>query len=205
MHTVRGRRAVAATLAVGACLAAAGCSTPGRSADGGAASPAAAASLSPGASSGSSSPSPGPSSSTSPVAPPLRPEAARGAAGQRRFARYVIALWGYALRTNDPAPLFAASFTKQPCQGCERLASTLQQRKREHWYVDFPGVVVRGIALRRSGDLTVAQASVSIPPSVALNTDGSFRSANPAHPHARFLVRMRMVNDTYRLVGFTLS
>lgn len=206
MHTERGRRAAAATLAVGACLAAAGCSTTGRPAHGGpTASPAAVAGLSPGVPSGASSPTPSPSSSTSPLGPPPRPETRRGAPGQRQFARYVIALWGYALRTNDPAPLLAAGATRKPCQGCERLASTLRQRRREHWYVDFPGVVVRAVDVHRSGDLTVAEASVGIPPSSSLNTDGSFRGANPAHPHARFVVRMRWVKDTYRLVGFTLS
>jgi hypothetical protein len=198
MVTAPGLRPAAACLAAAACLSVNGCS---------AASHPAARGTSPGpAPSVARTPSPAAASpGISPVAPPVRPQATRGPAGQRRFARYVMALWGYALRTNDPSPLFASSFTKQACGGCARLASTLEQRRHRGWHVDFPGLLVRRVELRTTRGVTVAAASVTIPPSSSINDDGSFRSANPAHPHARFVVRMRFVHGSYRLLSFTLS
>lgn len=197
MVLVRRRRSAAAVFAVMALLAT-GCSGP--SAQDAAGAPRSSATAGPAGPSSPSRPV-----TTSPPPPPVLPEAVRGAAGQRRFARYVIALWGYSLRTDDAAPLFATSFTKRPCGGCARLASTLRQRKREGWYVDFPGARVHGIRLRSSHGVTVADASVTIPPSVSYNLDGTVRNTNPAHPRARFVVQMRFVKKSYRLVGFAVA
>jgi len=163
----------------------------------------------------SPSPSPSalePSPSTSPSAsaevPPAAPAAAKGAAGEKTFARHVMDLWGYALRTNDARPLVAASVGGRPCVGCKPLAADLAKRKQQGWTVDFSGVKVHTIAVPKKqpkkGAVT-ATAVVDIPESDSFNSDGSYRNTNPAHAGVKFVVRMTYTKKGYRLVSFTVG
>lgn len=154
---------------------------------------------------------PSPSSSRSPSPaptverPPAAPRPVPGRAGQRAFARHVMDLWGYALRTNDVKPLAALGAGKKACAGCAALGRELAQRRRQGWTVDFPGVDVRKLTVANQGDVRVARAKVDIAESDSFNADGSFRNTNPAHAGATFVVQMRFVSKRYRLVSFTVS
>jgi hypothetical protein len=151
----------------------------------------------------STSAAPSPVPTVEPV--PTAPAAAAGRAGQQAFAHYVMTLWAYTLRTNDPRALTALSFGKKPCEGCAALGREAARRRSQGWHVDFPGVKVRSIALTRQGAVRVARALVDIPETASYNTDGSFRNTNAAHPGATFEVRMRHSKSHYRLVSFTVS
>lgn len=139
--------------------------------------------------------------------PPVMPEPPRpGAEGQRAFARHVIASWAWSLRANDAAPLLAASRSRsRPCTGCRELARELRRRDREGWYVDLPTLSVERTRLRRDGEEVVASSRVGIPESDTYFYDGGFRSTNPPHDGARFLVRMRRAESRYVLVSFTVT
>ena len=188
----RARPLVAVALSVGLLLT--GCS-PG--------SDASSSSGSSPSSTASTSPSTG--SSSAAETPPPAPRPAPGPAGQKAFARHVVDLWGYALRTNDAAPLTALGGPKA-CGGCVRLSRELAVRKRQGWAVDLTGVDVRRVVVARSrGDVRVARATLDIPASDAFFTDGRFRSTNRAHPGAAFVVRMRYADKRYRLVSFTVA
>jgi hypothetical protein len=113
-------------------------------------------------------------------------------------------LWAYALRTNDTAPLDALSGARA-CAGCAALDRDLAARRRQGWAVDFPGVLVRTVSVRRRGDVRVARAAVDIPASDSYDTDGRFRNTNPAHPGATFEVQMRYLDGKYRLIAFSVS
>ncbi len=117
-----------------------------------------------------------------------------------------MALWAYALRTDDAAPLTALGPTTTPCRGCRSLATTMRQRRRQGWSVDFGGLRVRAVQLvQQGGGRTVARAKVDIPRSSSYNADGSFRNTNPAHPGATFEVLMGYTHQRYRLLAFTVS
>jgi Family of unknown function (DUF6318) len=133
------------------------------------------------------------------------PKARSGPVGQRVFARYVIAAWGYALRTNDSGPLLALSPTKKPCEGCASLARELTKRVKQGWYVDFADADVTRISLTNRAGIAIANATVDIPGSNSFNDDGSYRSSSPAHPHSGFQVQMKLVKKKYQLVSFTVA
>jgi hypothetical protein len=137
-------------------------------------------------------------------APPAAPKASRDARGQRAFARHVMDLWGYALRTNDAGPLTAAGPGPRPCDGCRPFARELAARERQGWSVDFPGLDVHRVRLGSQRGAVLARAVVDIPASDAYNADGSYRSSNPPHPGAHFEVRMRYAERGYRLLSFTV-
>ena len=146
-----------------------------------------------------------PSSSTGPDAPPAASPAGPGAVGQKAFARHVMDLWGYALRTNDAGPLTKLG-GKRPCVGCAALSTELARRKKQGWVVDFTGLAVRSVSVaRQKGPEHVARSTVDIPESDSYNTDGSFRNTSPAHAGSKFVVRMRYADKHYRLVSFTVS
>jgi hypothetical protein len=153
-------------------------------------------------------PSPSTSPSPSAEAPPAAPSAAKGPAGEKVFARHVMDLWGYALRTNDARPLLAASVAGKSCGGCKPLAADLARRKQQGWSVDFSGVTVHGITVPRKqpkkGPVS-ATATVDIPESDSFNDDGSYRNTNPAHAGVPFTVRMIYTMRGYRLVSFTVG
>lgn len=158
-------------------------------------------SASPSGGSTSASPSPVPSVEPAPSAPAAA--RSRKPAGQRAFARHVMDLWAYALRTNDPKPLAAARLGKPPCGGCAPLAKELASRRTQGWSVDFPGLTVRSLALSSQGSDRVARARVDVPASDSYNDDGTFRNTSPAHKGATFLVQMRYVKSRWRLVSFS--
>lgn len=136
---------------------------------------------------------------------PEPPRARKGPAGQKAFARFVMDAWSWSLRTNDADPLLEVSLSrKQPCRGCEPLQRELANRAKEGWYVDFAGLGVDRIKLRRAGTDVVAVSTVDIPESDAYFVDGGYRSTSPAHPNATFRVRMRLVDGEYRLVSFSV-
>lgn len=136
---------------------------------------------------------------------PEPPKARKGPVGQKAFARFVMDAWSWTLLSNDAGPLLAVSPSrKQPCAGCRPLARELASRDREGWYVDFPGLTVERIRLRRDGADVVASSKVAIPESDSYEEDGSYRSTSPAHDDASFTVTMRLVDDEYRLVSFSV-
>jgi hypothetical protein len=117
-----------------------------------------------------------------------------------------MAAWSWSLRANDAGPLLAVSPSrKQPCRGCGPLEKELAQRAGDGWYVDFPGLSVDRTRLRRDGREVVATSKVDIPESDSFLDDGTYRSTNPAHPGATFVVRMRLTKGEYRLVSFGIS
>jgi len=162
---------------------------------------------------GSVSPSTSPSAASttrsSAEVAPTPPPARRGRNGERAFARYVMKVWGFTLRTDDPRPLTRLSPRGSPCRGCPDLARELRKRRTQGWAVRFPGVVVRSIKVTgthaKAAKEADAVAEVDIPRSDTYNADGSFRNTNPAHPHARFEVRMRYTSTGYRLLSFTVT
>ncbi|HEX4977324.1 MAG TPA: hypothetical protein VFV40_05610 [Nocardioides sp.] len=151
------------------------------------------------------SPSAGPTAPEPPAMPrPPRPRA--GTEGQQAFAQHVIASWAWSLQANDATPLLEASRSpRRPCTGCRELARELRVRDRERWYVDLPTLAVGRTRLRRDGDEVLASTRVDIPQSDTYFYDGRFRSTNPAHDDAAFVVRMRRASDRYVLVSFTVT
>ncbi len=137
--------------------------------------------------------------------PPAAPAPTRGPAGQKKFARYVMLLWGYALRTNDAAALTALSAPGEKCQGCKVFAASLKKRKKQGWYVDFPGVTVRKVTVKPVDDNVYAKATVDVPRSDSYNSDGSFRNTNQAHRGATFEVLMHRGAKRFQLLAFTVS
>src|SRR3954452_9402975 len=151
----------------------------------------------------SGSPTGSPASSPTPR-PPKEPRAGKDTAAARKaFASFVIARWGYALRTNDAGAVTGLSPKKQACEGCKDFAAELTKRRKQHWYVDFPGAKVRSVTVTPAGPHTsVARAKVDIPASTSLFKDGSFRNQNAAHRGATFFVRMAYAGKGYELLAF---
>ncbi|MFP5252856.1 MAG: hypothetical protein ACLGH4_03565 [Actinomycetes bacterium] len=145
---------------------------------------------------------------TQPTPPPMPqpPRPRPGPQGQRAFAQHVMASWAWSLQANDPRPLLEASRSaRRPCSGCRELARELRDRDRAEWYVDLPPLRVDRTRLRRDGDEVVARSRVDIPESDTYFYDGTFRSTNPPHADATFLVRMRRVADRFVLVSFSVG
>lgn len=162
------------------------------------------ASTSPASSPPESSPAEVSTATPSPTAP-TSPPAADSRAGRAAFARHVVTVWGYALSTNDPAPLLALSSKERVCEGCRSLQTELRRRADAGWHVDFPGATVKSVSLARSAQQVVASLAISIPASDSFNDDGSYRDSSPAHPNARFEVRMSFTKAGFRLLSFTLT
>lgn len=154
----------------------------------------------------SASPAANPTES-GPPRPPKQPRATDTAAGRRAFAEFVVAAWGHALRTNDAGPVTGLSPAGQPCQGCKELAAELRKRKKQGWYVDFPGAEVRRVVLGGAGAPAtyLARATVDIPRSISYFDDGTFRNDNDAHRGATFEVRMRFDKKRWSLLAFRLT
>jgi hypothetical protein len=203
----------ATTLAAAACLAVtalAGCSSDSSEAS---AEPTPTAG-SDGSSPSSSSSSPSPSFASSPTTArtperPSRPTFAPGDKGQREFAEYVVASWGYALATNDATALTGLSPSKkEQCRGCKELTAELARRDKAGWHVAFPGATVRHTTLKREDDRILATTVADIPASQSYFDDGSFRNDNDAHRGARFLVDLRIDGQAkkrhYVLLAFSV-
>ena len=136
---------------------------------------------------------------------PTSPPAADTRAGRTAFAKHVVAVWGHALSTNDVGPLLALSPKGRVCAGCRSLQIELRRRADSGWHVDFPGATVKSITLARNARQVSASMKVSIPQSDTFNDDGSYRGSSPAHPNARFEVRMSLTKAGFRLLSFTLT
>lgn len=161
----------------------------------------------------SPSPSPSASASASASSPsatptaekvPRAPTATPGKAGQQKFARHVMDLWGYGLRTDNAKPIVALS-PKKPCRGCAEFAATLEKRKQQGWSVDFAGLEVRKVLLKQVAGNTYARSTVNIPKSDSYNSDGTFRNTNKSHNGATFEVLMSYTKKKYHLLAFTVS
>jgi hypothetical protein len=164
------------------------------------------------ASSSASPPSPTTSpSATAPSEPerPTKPAFAPGDKGQKAFAEYVVASWGYALTTNDATALTGLSPSrKEQCRGCKELATELRGRAKEGWHVEFPGTTVKRTTLAREGERILATTVADIPASQSYFEDGTFRNDNEAHAGAKFLVDLRIDGEGrkrhYVLLAFSL-
>lgn len=171
----------------------------------------ASSTASPSSASPSASGSAAPSAGASPAADraPSLPPARRGRAGQLAFARHVMAVWGYGLRTDDARPLLALAAGKGPaCAGCRAYEKDLARRRAQGWTVDFPGLRVRSVRLVKlpgQPGTVLARARVDVPQSDSYARDGSYRNTSKAHPNALFEVLMRHTPGRYRLVAFTVS
>jgi hypothetical protein len=171
------------------------------------ATPTASASVDPSASVSPSAPSQSPGASGTGAAAPRPPRAPLAkkdtAAARKAFAVFVVARWSYALRTNDAGVVTGLS-PKQACQGCKDFAAELGKRRKQHWYVDFPGAKVRSVSVTpaTAPHSYLARAKVDIPSSRSLFTNGSFRNDNPAHRGATFEVRMTYAKKGYSLLAF---
>ena len=118
----------------------------------------------------------------------------------------MMALWEYALRTNDARPLVALGQGRKSCSGCARFAQELARRHRQGWSVDFPGLKVRSVTVRKQGKAQAdAKARVDIPQSDSYSSDGSYRNTSRPHAGATFEVRMRYTRKGYRLLLFAVS
>jgi hypothetical protein len=160
----------------------------------------------------SSSPSVTPSSSPSPVAAPdpklpKPPPAKDTEAGQEAFAEFVIDRWSYALQTNDATALSDLSPKSGPCGGCPELDAELKKRKKEGWYVDFPGakIVKLKVAPGTEPETHLATATINVPASKSYFEDGELRNENAAHKGATFEVQMRLDGKSYALLAFRVS
>jgi|tagenome__1003787_1003787.scaffolds.fasta_scaffold20987796_4 hypothetical protein len=167
------------------------------------------------ASASPTSASPTPTSSSSPA--PQPPTASKNTAKAREaFARYVVDAWSYALRTNQPGLVTDLSQKKQLCKGCGQFRTELAQRRKDGWYVDFPGTDVQKVVVKpfsgRHASANAhlpktysAHAVVDIPASRSYFDDGSFRNVNDAHPNAPFDVLMTYLKGKYALLEFQVG
>jgi hypothetical protein len=167
-----------------------------------------------GSASGSPTSSPTPSASDASAADataprkPTMPKAADTTASRKAFARFVMDRWSYALSTNDAAAVTSLSAAGKPCVGCADLTKELATRKKQGWFVDFPGLTVDRVEVRSlSGAKGVwaATARVDIPASRSYFEDGSFRNDNEAHPNTPFTVEMRLAGKRYVLVSYEVG
>jgi hypothetical protein len=153
-----------------------------------------------------SSPSTSPTEEPAPE-PPKPPATKDTEAGRRAFAQFVIDSWSYALATNDASALTDLSPKSGQCEGCAEFAAELKKRRKQHWYVDFPGVKVLRTELS-PGDLPgvwVATATINVPASTSYFRNGAVRNENDAHRGATFEVRMRLDGKRFSLLAFRVS
>ena len=156
----------------------------------------------------SASVSPSPTETPTPQEP-TRPAFAPGDKGQKAFAEYVVASWGYALSTNDATAVTGLSPSKkEQCRGCKELAAELRKRDNEGWHVAFPGASVRKTTLKREDDRILATTVADLPASESYFDDGTFRNDNEAHRGAKFLIDLRIdgqgKKQRYALLAFSV-
>lgn len=151
----------------------------------------------------SGSPSATPAATTEPELPDA-PAARNSQAGRRAFAEFVVERWGYALRTNDAGAVTGLSPRSAPCKGCAELDKELKTRRKQGWYVDFPGakVVKVDVAPGEVQGVHVATARINVPASASFFDDGEFRNENKPRKGATFEVRMRRDGKRYVLLAF---
>jgi len=196
------RRSAAATTALLLAPWLAGCS----GGSDGSASPEASSSSTPTETQSSATPSPSPTRTRKPK-PPEPPPANDTAAGRAAFARFVIDSWSYALSNNDASALLDLSPASGPCEGCPELADELQTRKKQGWYVDFPGATIKSLKITPGGQpgVQVAEATIDVPRSTSYFKDGEVRNENEAHKGATFEVQMRLDGKHYVLLAYRVA
>lgn len=201
------RRCAVATTALLLAATVAGCSDEAEPAASSPSGPTASESDSPGSvSEVGADASPSPTTAATPE-PPKAPKAKASQAGRRAFAEFVVDRWGYTLRTNDAGALTELSPKSGLCDGCAELKAELRKRKKEGWYVDFPGakVVKVDVAPGDAPGVHVAKARINVPASESYFEDGELRNENKARKGATFEVRMRLDGKRYSLLAFRVS
>lgn len=139
--------------------------------------------------------------------PPKRPRSANTPRGRRDFAVFVVRSWGHALATNDAEVVTSLAPKGTACQGCRELRTELGKRKKQGWFVDFPGAEVDKVTASagETPGVWVATARISVPESRSYFEDGTYRNDNAAHPKVDFTVRMRHQAGRFVLLAFTLG
>ena len=94
-----------------------------------------------------------------------------------------------------------------PCEGCPELETELKKRKKQGWYVDFPGAKVVKIKVGpgQEPDAHVATATIIVPASTSYFKNGEVRNENAAHKGATFEVQMRLDGKQYVLLAFRVG
>lgn len=157
-------------------------------------------------------PAPGRSALPAPELPAAPKDTAKA---REAFAGHILDAWSYALGTNQAHVVTGLSPKKTPCKGCDDFESDLSQRRKQGWYVDFPGAEARKIVVKTGSagapktlvrqflpKVYNARMTVDIPASRSYFDDGSFRNTNDAHSGATFNVLMAYAGGTYVLLGF---
>ena len=140
--------------------------------------------------------------------PPKPPKASDTKEARTAFVEFVVESWGFALRHNDPAPVVGLSPSrKQPCLGCADLQAELAERRKQGWYVDFPGAEVGRIKLGPGPEpgTFAAAASIDIPATLSFFDDGSVRNTSEEHPNASFELLARRDGKKFTLLGFRIG
>jgi hypothetical protein len=140
--------------------------------------------------------------------PPEAPQASDSKKARTAFVEFVVESWGFALRHNDPDPVVRLSPSrKQPCLGCADLEAELAERRKQGWYVDFPGAEVGRIELGPGPEpgTFAAAASIDIPATLSFFDDGSVRNTSEEHPDASFELLARRDGKRFTLLGFRIG
>jgi hypothetical protein len=156
----------------------------------------------------STTPSPSPTAETTPEPKlPKAPPSKDTKAGREAFAEFVVERWSYALGTNDASALTDLSPKSGPCQGCKELEAELKKRKKQGWYVDFPGARVTKVDVVPGEEpgVQVATATINVPASESYFEDGELRNENKARKGAKFEVRMRLDGKRFVLLAFRVT
>ena len=138
--------------------------------------------------------------------PPKRPRSKNTTKGRKEFAVFVVQRWGHALATNDATAVTGLAPKGAACQGCRDLRTELTKRRKQGWFVDFPGAEIKRVDVEPGEPGTwVATARISVPESTSYFDDGSYRNDNKAHPKVDFTVRMRHQAGRFVLLAFTID
>jgi hypothetical protein len=140
--------------------------------------------------------------------PPKPPRAADTKEARTAFVEFVVESWGFALRHNDPAPVVGLSPSrKQPCLGCADLQAELAERRKQGWYVDFPGADIGRITFGPGPEpgTFAAAAAIDIPATLSYFDDGSVRNTSEEHPNSSFELLARRDGKEFTLLGFRIG
>jgi hypothetical protein len=140
--------------------------------------------------------------------PPKPPKAADTKKARTAFVKFVVESWGFALRHNDPAPVVRLSPSrKQACLGCADLEAELAERRKQGWYVDFPGADIGRIELGPGPEpgTFAAAASIDIPATLSFFDDGSVRNTSEEHANSSFELLARRDGKEFTLLGFRIG
>jgi hypothetical protein len=140
--------------------------------------------------------------------PPKAPKASDSKKARTAFVEFVVDSWGFALRHNDPAPVVRLSPSrKEPCLGCADLQAELAKRRKQGWYVDFPGAEIGRIEFGPGPETGTfaAAATIDIPATLSFFDDGSVRNTSEEHPDASFELLARRDGKEFTLLGFRIG